>query len=60
MLDGFRGGKPVDRNAVVDILLGLARLMVARPEIAEIDLNPVFLYDHGVAIADARIVLTSP
>ena len=40
------------------LLMQISLLMAARPEIAEIDLNPVFLREEGPAIADARIVLT--
>jgi len=31
--------------------------MADRPEIAELDLNPVFALERGAAVADARIVL---
>ena len=39
------------------LLAKISALMAARPEIAEIDLNPIFLREEGPAIADARIVL---
>jgi hypothetical protein len=31
--------------------------MADRPEIAELDVNPVFALERGAAVADARIVL---
>jgi len=37
----------------------LSQLMVAEPEIAEIDLNPVFAHKKGLSIVDARIILNS-
>jgi hypothetical protein len=32
-------------------------LAVARPDIAEIDLNPVIATEHGATIVDALVVL---
>jgi acyl-CoA synthetase (NDP forming) len=32
-------------------------LAAERPEIAELDLNPVFALSTGAAVADARVVL---
>ncbi len=45
-------------EAAADLLAQISSLLAMRPEIAEIDLNPVFLRETGPAIADARIVLT--
>ncbi len=45
-------------NAAIDLLVQVSRLMAVRPEIGEIDLNPVIIHETGVDIADARIVLT--
>jgi acyl-CoA synthetase (NDP forming) len=57
MLDGVRGAPPVDRQALVRIMLGVSALCTAFPEIAELDLNPVLAYPQGAAILDARILL---
>jgi hypothetical protein len=35
----------------------VSALMADRPEIVELDLNPVFALERGAALADARIVL---
>lgn len=43
--------------AIADLLARVSALLAARPEIAEIDLNPIFVGAAGAAIADARIVL---
>jgi acyl-CoA synthetase (NDP forming) len=45
-------------HAVADLLVRLSVLLSQRSEIAEIDLNPVIVGDDGLAIVDARIVLT--
>jgi len=60
LLDGLRGRAPVDRQLLVDAMLGLARLGLECPEIAEVDINPLFASAAGAASADARIVLTAP
>jgi acetyltransferase len=57
ILDGVRGAPPVDRNALVRLMLGISELCGAFPEIAELDLNPVLAYPKGVGILDARILL---
>jgi len=45
-----------DVGAVVDLLLKLNEI-VERESIVEMDLNPVFVYEKGLAVADARIVV---
>jgi acyl-CoA synthetase (NDP forming) len=59
LLEGHRGAPPRDREALVDALLRLARLAEALPELAELDLNPVFaLADgEGCQVADVRLRL---
>ncbi len=58
LLKGKIGNAPPGLNAFAALLEGVSVLLAVRPEIAEIDLNPVFLHNDGPAIADARIVLT--
>jgi len=55
LLEGYRGMKG-DVGAVVDLLLKLNEI-VERESIVEMDLNPVFVYEKGFAVADARIVV---
>jgi acetyltransferase len=57
ILDGVRGAPPVDKSALVRLMLGISELCGAFPEIAELDLNPVLAYPKGVGILDARILL---
>jgi acetyl-CoA synthetase len=58
ILDGVRGGPPVDRDAVADLIVTLSRLGDARPDIVEIDLNPVIASAAGAIAVDALVVLT--
>ena len=58
MLDAFRGQAPADRDALVRILTSLGRLGLERPEIAEIDINPLMISPDGAVTAvDALIIL---
>lgn len=56
LLNGFRGRPPVDKEALVDGLMRLAKLAIAHEDIQEIDLNPVFAYSEGMLVVDARII----
>jgi len=57
LLDGFRGRPPVDREALLNVLLQASRLAEDLPEIVELDLNPVLALPagEGAMVVDARI-----
>ncbi|MCW4005456.1 MAG: acetate--CoA ligase family protein [Candidatus Bathyarchaeota archaeon] len=57
LLKGFRGSSPADVNAITEILLNTSKLVMAHPEIKELDLNPVMAYEKGAKTVDARIIL---
>ncbi|MCF7860114.1 acetate--CoA ligase family protein [Patescibacteria group bacterium] len=57
LLTGSRGGKIADKKALTDILLRLHCLLSDYPQIKEIDLNPVIVYERGAMVLDARIHL---
>lgn len=57
LLEGYRGRPPVDKEALVRLLLQISRLVERWPWIEEMDLNPVFAYPRGLLVADARIAL---
>ena len=57
MLKGVRGGDAVNREAVTDIIVRVSQLVSDFPEIAEMDLNPVFASKSGAIAADVRIVV---
>jgi len=57
ILEGARGKPPSDREAIVDILLKTSNMLVDCPEISELDMNPVLVYEEGAKIVDARIIL---
>jgi acetyl-CoA synthetase (ADP-forming) len=57
VLQGYRGQPPADVNAIVTILLSTSKLVMEHPEIKELDLNPVMVYEKGAKTVDARIIL---
>lgn len=57
LLTGWRGSAPCDLEAVADIIVKVAELSEANEEIRELDINPVFVYEDGAVIADARVLL---
>ena len=59
LLEGYRGQPAVDREALVETILAVARLVEAVPEIDDMDLNPVLAMPdgEGCLILDARIHL---
>src|SRR5262249_27419593 len=56
ILKGVRGADPVDRTALSRIIQNVSQLVSDFPEIAEMDLNPVFATKKGATAADVRIV----
>lgn len=55
LLRGFRGAPPADEAALKDLILRVSALVEARPEIREMDLNPVKVLSKGARVLDARI-----
>jgi acyl-CoA synthetase (NDP forming) len=58
LLSGYRG-RSYDRAGLLAALLRLAELALARPDIAAIDVNPLFVMPDagGVVAADAKVFL---
>jgi len=57
ILKGYRGQPPADTSAIVDILHNTSNLVMDHPEIKELDLNPIIVYEKGAKTVDARIIL---
>ncbi|MEW5814286.1 MAG: acetate--CoA ligase family protein [Spirochaetota bacterium] len=56
-LTGFRGRAALDGEAVAELLASLSRLVLTYPAIQELDFNPVFVFEKGCLIGDARILI---
>lgn len=61
LLKGIRGEKPADMDLIVECLQRLSQLAFEQPDISEIDINPLMVYDQGAgaAVVDARMVVES-
>ena len=57
LLQGLRGSGPRDVQALVDFLVKTAHLVEMNPEIREIDVNPLRVYEKGVLALDVRVIL---
>jgi acetyltransferase len=57
LLGGVRGRRPIDRAALATLLVRIGWLMLERPDIVEIDLNPVIAGDASVLAVDGLVVI---
>jgi len=60
LLRGVRGEPPSDIDAVIDVILRIAQIMVSFEEIAEMEINPLFVYESGEGClgVDIRVTIT--
>ncbi|MGD1996666.1 MAG: acetate--CoA ligase family protein [Anaerolineae bacterium] len=57
LLEGIRGGRPVDEDSVVEALLALSQMMMENPQLVEVDLNPLLVFEEQAMAVDARAVV---
>jgi acyl-CoA synthetase (NDP forming) len=57
ILKGIRGETPKDVKSIRDVLMKISQLVMENPEIKEIDLNPIFVFNKGLQVVDARMIL---
>ncbi|MEI6205752.1 MAG: acetate--CoA ligase family protein [Desulfuromonadales bacterium] len=55
LLDGVRGEKGIDREAVINLIQRVSQLLTDLPMIQEMDMNPVMAFADGVFAVDGRI-----
>jgi acetate---CoA ligase (ADP-forming) len=60
LLFGYRGAPKLDVAALEDLIGRVAKLAEEAPEISEMDLNPVIVYEDGLAVVDVKVRVTSP
>jgi acyl-CoA synthetase (NDP forming) len=56
VLKGTRGQAARDVDTLIDLLMAVSHLVSARPDIKELDLNPVRLYEKGLMVLDVRLI----
>jgi acetyltransferase len=61
LLAGVRGEPPADHEAMVDALMRISQLVTDFPEILELDINPLTVFEEGqgATAIDMRLVLAS-
>ncbi len=57
LLTGARGNQQCDLDAIVDLLMEVSKLVSENPQIKELDLNPVRVYEKGLLVLDARMMI---
>ena len=59
LLRGVRGERPSDQDAIVDTLLRISQLVTDFPEIVEMDINPLIVFEKGKGVLgiDMRLAL---
>jgi succinyl-CoA synthetase beta subunit len=55
LLDGYRGRTKADMAAVAAVAVKLGALMLARPDLEEIEINPILVRADGAVAVDALI-----
>lgn len=60
ILQGIRGEKPCNTEAVADLLVRLSHMLIDFPQIQEIDINPVLVFaeGEGAQAVDARVIVS--
>jgi acetyltransferase len=59
LLHAYRNVPAVDIEALTDLLITISEMAATLPWLLEMDLNPVLAHPLGVAIVDARIVISA-
>ena len=56
LLKAFRGEAEVSRSHLVDLLVGLGRLAIERPDVISVDVNPLIVDATGIPVAVDALV----
>ena len=55
LLAGYRDHPAADTDAICDVLVALSQMLADLPELAELDINPLWADHQGVIALDARV-----
>jgi acyl-CoA synthetase (NDP forming) len=58
VLSGIRGEKPSDIESVIECLQRISQLALEFPEVLEIDINPLRIFEKGCKAVDAQMVIS--
>ena len=57
VLEGYRGQEPANIAVLEQMLLKVSEFVESKPEIKELDINPIFAYSDSALAIDARVIL---
>ncbi|MFF2503846.1 acetate--CoA ligase family protein [Streptomyces sp. NPDC058067] len=60
LLDGWRGSRPVDVDALAAVVGAVSEVIAGRGDIAEIEINPVRVSPEGALAVDALVIPAPP
>lgn len=55
LLAGFRNSPPLDRGALTEAIVSIGNFLVLRPEVTELEINPLRVYPRGVLALDGLL-----
>ncbi|MDD1696136.1 MAG: acetate--CoA ligase family protein [Methanoregula sp.] len=58
LITGYRNEPARDKEALVAMIESVSQLFTKRDDVVEFDLNPVFLFEKGACVVDARFYVT--
>ena len=59
LLAGYRDHPPAHVDAVCDVMIAVAQMLADLPELAELDINPLWADEDGVVALDGRVRLSA-
>lgn len=60
LLNGYRGSKPCDVSSLAKLLVKISEIAIQeKNNLLELDINPVFVNEEGISVADALVVLNA-
>ena len=57
LLLGMRGKDQLDIEDIAKLIVTVSQLVIECPQIKDIDLNPVFVHEDHIIVADAKVVI---
>jgi hypothetical protein len=58
LLAGYRDHPPARIDALYDVLMAVSQMLADLPQLAELDINPLWVDEHGALALDARARLS--
>lgn len=56
ILMGARGRSAADINAIINVIIKLSEMLEKNPDIVELDINPLIVYEENAVAVDARML----